>query len=97
MGLSLAKAAAARGAEVTVIKAATEVEFPRYLNVVEVESAEDMYNAVMERADADIIVKAAAVADYTPTETAENKIKKSDGAMSIELKRTKDILKALGK
>ena len=96
MGLALAKAAAARGADVTVIKAAAEVEFPRYLNVIGAESAEEMHNAVMERADADIIVKAAAVADYTPTETAENKIKKSDGNMSIELKRTKDILKTLG-
>ena len=96
MGLSLAKAAAARGADVTVVKAATEVEFPRYLNVVEVESAEEMYSAVMEHNDADIIVKAAAVADYTPTETAENKIKKSDDDVSIELKRTKDILKTLG-
>ena len=96
MGLSLAKAAAARGADVTVVKAATEVEFPRYLNIVEVESAEEMYNAVTERSDADIIVKAAAVADYTPVEKSENKVKKSDGELSIELKRTKDILKTLG-
>ena len=96
MGLALAKAAAARGADVTVVKAAAEVEFPRYLNVVEVESAEEMYNAVTERADADIIVKAAAVADYTPAKKAENKIKKSDGELSIELARTKDILKTLG-
>ena len=96
MGLALAKAAAARGADVTVVKAATEVEFPRYLNIIEVESAEEMYTAVMERADADIIVKAAAVADYTPKETADNKIKKSDGELLIELTRTKDILKELG-
>ena len=96
MGLALAKAAAARGADVTVVKAATEVEFPRYLNVVEVESAEEMYTAVTECAYADIIVKAAAVADYTPAEKSDNKIKKSDSDLSIELKRTKDILKALG-
>ena len=96
MGLSLAKAAASRGADVTVVKAATEVEFPRYLNVIDVTSAEEMYAAVMEHSSADIIVKAAAVADYTPKITADNKIKKSDDSLSIELNRTKDILKTLG-
>ncbi len=96
MGLAAAKAAAARGADVTVVKAASQVVFPRYLNVVEAISAEDMYNEVIKRADADIIIKAAAVSDYTPAEKSENKLKKSDGGMSVALKRTKDILKALG-
>lgn len=96
MGLALAKAAAARGADVTVIKAAAEVRFPKYVNVVDVTSAEDMYNAVMDNADADIIVKAAAVADYTPSVTADNKIKKSDENLSLSLVRTRDILKTLG-
>lgn len=96
MGLGLALAAAHRGADVTVVAGKVEVEFPKYLNVVNVTSAKDMYNAVMENKDCDIIIKAAAVADYTPISTADNKIKKTDGDMSIPLKRTKDILKALG-
>ncbi|MCD8390625.1 MAG: bifunctional phosphopantothenoylcysteine decarboxylase/phosphopantothenate--cysteine ligase CoaBC [Firmicutes bacterium] len=96
MGLAIACAAAARGADVTVVKGSTEVEFPKYMNVIDAASAEDMYRAVMTRADADIIIKAAAVADYAPARTAAEKIKKSGGDMSIELTRTKDILKALG-
>ncbi len=97
MGIALAKAAMLRGAEVTLVKAHTEVEAPMFVNVVDVVSAEDMFNAVVERADdADIIIKAAAVADYTPATCADNKIKKSDSDMSIALNRTKDILKYLG-
>lgn len=97
MGFAVARAAMHRGAEVTVVAAHTDVEPPMFVNVVKVQSAEDMFNAVTERADEfDIIVKAAAVADYTPVTTADSKIKKSDGDMKIELKRTKDILKYLG-
>lgn len=97
MGFAVARAAMYRGAEVTVVAAHTDVEPPMFVNVVNVQSAEDMFNAVTERADEfDIIVKAAAVADYTPVTTADSKIKKSDGDMKIELKRTKDILKYLG-
>lgn len=97
MGFALAKAAMLRGADVTLVAAHTDAEAPMFVNKVDVVSAEDMYNAVMEYADEqDIIIKAAAVADYTPTVTADSKIKKSDGDMKIELKRTKDILKALG-
>lgn len=96
MGLALAEAAAARGAEVTVIKGSCEAVFPKYLDIVETYSAEDMYNAVMQRSDFDIIIKAAAVADYTPVRTESEKIKKGGGDMSLPLKRTKDILKALG-
>ena len=67
------------------------------MNVVNVKSAEDMFSAVKEHLDeSDIIVKAAAVADYTPVTVADNKIKKSDGDMSIPLKRTTDILAYIG-
>ena len=96
MGLAMARAAAARGADVTVIKAATDMEFPKYMRVINVSSAEEMYDAVMENADADIIIKAAAVADYTPEIKSDNKIKKSDDDLTLSLKRTKDILKTLG-
>ena len=97
MGFALARAAMLRGAEVTVVAANTDVEPPMFVNVVPVKSAEDMFNAVRERLDdTDIIIKAAAVADYTPVTTAESKIKKSDGDMSIPLKRTTDILAYIG-
>ena len=97
MGIAIAKAAMLRGAEVTLVKAHTDVEAPMFVNTVNVTSAEDMFRAVTERADEmDIIIKAAAVADYTPETVADNKIKKADGNMSIPLKRTKDILKYLG-
>lgn len=97
MGFALARAAMLRGAEVTVVAAHTEIEPPMFVNVVKVESAEDMFNAVkMLMNDMDIIIKAAAVADYTPTVTADRKIKKSGSDMSIALKRTADILKYIG-
>lgn len=97
MGFALAKAAAMRGAQVTVIAAHTDVLPPMFADVVNVTSAEDMFNAVKERyADCDIIIKAAAVADYTPKAVADSKIKKLDSDMKIDLKRTTDILKYLG-
>ncbi len=97
MGFAMAKAAMLRGAEVTVVAAHTEVEPPMFVDVVKVQSAEDMFNAVKSRMDdMDIIIKAAAVADYTPMSTADHKIKKSDDDMSISLKRTTDILKYIG-
>ena len=97
MGFALAKAAAMRGAQVTVIAAHTNVMPPMFVQVVNVTSAEDMFNAVKERyEDCDIIIKAAAVADYTPETVAESKIKKSGSEMKIDLKRTTDILKYLG-
>ena len=97
MGMALAKAAMLRGAKVTLVKAHTEVEPPMFVDVVNVTSAEDMFNAVTAKADdCDIIIKAAAVSDYTPAICADNKLKKSDSDMSIELVRTKDILKHLG-
>ncbi len=97
MGFAAARAAMLRGADVTLVAAHTEVEPPMFVDVVKVESAEDMFNAVTERQnDMDIIIKAAAVADYTPVVTADSKIKKSDDDMSVALKRTKDILKYIG-
>ncbi|MBP5363701.1 MAG: bifunctional phosphopantothenoylcysteine decarboxylase/phosphopantothenate--cysteine ligase CoaBC [Ruminococcus sp.] len=97
MGFAVARAAMLRGADVTVVAAHTDVEPPMFVNVVKVQSAEDMFNAVKEHLDeSDIIIKAAAVADYTPVTVADNKIKKSDDDMVIELKRTTDILKYIG-
>lgn len=97
MGYALARAAMLRGAEVTVISAHTDVNPPMFVNIINVETAEDMFNAVKENmSSADIIIKAAAVADYTPITVAESKIKKSDSDMSIPLKRTTDILKYIG-
>lgn len=97
MGFAITKAAMLRGAEVTLIAAHTEIEPPMFVKVVPVTSAEDMFNAVTQAApEQDIIIKAAAVSDYTPLHKAESKLKKSDGEMSIELTRTKDILKYLG-
>ncbi len=97
MGFAIAETAAAMGAEVTLIKGSTTAEVPFGLNVINVKSAADMFEAVKANyKNADYIFKAAAVADYTPREKAENKIKKSDGNMSVELKRTEDILKFLG-
>lgn len=97
MGFAMAKAAMLRGAEVTLVAAHTDVEPPMFVDVVPVKSAEDMFNAVKERyQEQDFIIKAAAVADYTPLTTADSKIKKSDGDMSIQLKRTTDILRYIG-
>ena len=97
MGFALARAAMLRGAEVTVVAAHTEVEPPMFTEVIRVSSAEEMFKAVTSRSEeADIIIKAAAVADYTPVWTAESKIKKSDGELTLTLKRTRDILKYLG-
>lgn len=97
MGYALARAAMHRGAEVTVVAAHTDVEPPLFVNVVPVQTAAEMYDAIVSRAqDYDFVIKAAAVADYTPAVAADNKIKKKDGDLSIPLVRTKDILKALG-
>ena len=97
MGYAIANAAARRGAAVTLVSGPTALKKPAYVNTVDVVTAEDMFNAVMQNApDADIIIKAAAVADYRPKTVADNKLKKSDDAMSIPLERTKDILGTLG-
>ena len=97
MGFAIAKEAMLRGAEVTVVKANTTAEIPNFVKIVEVSSAKDMFDEVTALSDQqDIIVKAAAVADYTPESYVDSKIKKKDGDLSIPLKRTMDILKYLG-
>lgn len=97
MGCSIAKMAMLRGAEVTLICGPMTVQPPVFINVVPVTSAQDMFDAVASLApNEDFIFKAAAVADYTPSEYQDNKIKKSDTDLSIPLKRTQDILKYLG-
>lgn len=96
MGIAAARAAMLRGAEVTLVKAHTDVEPPPFVNTIEVNTAADMFEAVKCAAEnADIVIKAAAVADYRPVNTANEKIKKS-GDMSIALERTADILAYLG-
>ena len=97
MGCALAHAAMLRGAEVTLVDAHMDVAPPLFVETVPVVSAQDMFEAVTARAaDADIIIKAAAVSDYTPAVVADHKIKKADGGLSIEMQRTQDILKYLG-
>jgi phosphopantothenoylcysteine decarboxylase/phosphopantothenate--cysteine ligase len=97
MGYALAKAAMLRGAEVTLVSGQTAIAPPPFVNFVPVKSAQDMFEAVADLAEtSDFIFKAAAVADYTPAQYADNKIKKKDGDLSIPLKRTQDILKYLG-
>lgn len=97
MGYAIAKIACMRGADVTLVSGAAQIEPYRFLDTVQVISAQDMFEAVADRAaEQDIIIKAAAVADYRPAQIADNKIKKSDGDMSIPLSRTVDILKYLG-
>lgn len=97
MGYSIAKACMLRGADVTLVTGRTTLTPPLFVDVVPVVSAKDMYDAVISRSnEMDIIIKAAAVADYRPVHVAEEKVKKSDGSFSLELERTDDILKYLG-
>lgn len=97
MGYALARVAMQRGAAVTLVSGPVSLQAPPFVKVVPVTSAQDMFEAVTAVSDKqDIIIKAAAVADYTPVETATEKIKKKDGESSIPLKRTQDILKYLG-
>ena len=97
MGYAIAKTAALRGAEVTLVSGTAEVEPPMFVNFVPVVTAKDMFEAVTSRSDEmDAVIKAAAVADYRPKFVNTEKTKKKDGDMAIELERTDDILKWLG-
>ena len=97
MGYELAKAAMLRGAEVTLVSGVTSLAKPMFIDFVQVRSAGDMFEAMKARfLDNDIIIKAAAVADYTPASYNEEKTKKKDDDMSIPLTRTQDILKYMG-
>ena len=97
MGYALAKMAKLRGADVTLVTGPVSISAFQGIEVVNVISAADMFDAITARsAEADITVMCSAVADYTPTLYSEQKVKKSDADMSISLSRTKDILKYLG-
>ena len=98
MGYAIAKVAMERGADVTLISGITSLEKVPFVNTIDVVSAEDMFNAVVENYDnADIVIKSAAVADFTPENVFDEKVKKSSGNMdTIKLKPTKDIIKYLG-
>lgn len=97
MGYAIARVAALRGARVTLVTGPTALEAPRFVQTVEIQSAAQMYEAVTAvSGEQDIIIKAAAVADYRPAQVAEDKMKKKDGDLSIPLERTEDILGYLG-
>lgn len=96
MGYAIAENAARRGAEVTLVSGPTQLKKPRFMKVKDVTTAEEMFQAVNDAFDTqDIILMAAAVADYRPTTVADHKIKKSDGEMNIPLERTTDIIGTL--
>jgi phosphopantothenoylcysteine decarboxylase/phosphopantothenate--cysteine ligase len=97
MGFALAKECMLRGADVTLVRASATAEAPDFCKIIDVKSAEDMFNAVTGCADRmDAIMMAAAVADYTPASVSDQKIKKHDDDLRIPLKRTQDILQYLG-
>lgn len=97
MGYAIAKMAMLRGAEVTLVTGPTTIAPPPFVKVINITSAQEMFDAVAtEASTADFIFKAAAVADYTPAQTSDEKMKKKDGDLSIPLRRTLDILKFLG-
>ena len=97
MGYAVAKAAMLRGADVTLVSGQTALTPPMFVKYVQITTAEEMYQEVISRSDEqDIIIKAAAVADYRPKTVYENKVKKKEGQMAIELERTRDILAYLG-
>lgn len=98
MGYALAETAMLRGADVTLVTAHTQIAPPPFVEVVRVTTAQEMYDEVTARfEECDIVVKAAAVADYRPVKVSDNKIKKSNGNMTIELERNPDIIAELGK
>lgn len=97
MGYAIAKAAAMRGAKVTLVTGPTELKEPLFADTIHIESAREMFEAVTSRFEQqDVIIKAAAVADYRPASVSSEKVKKSDGELSIALERTDDILGWLG-
>lgn len=97
MGYAIAKMAKLRGAEVTLVSGPVGIKAFMDINVIDIKSANDMYNAITSNSkDNDIIIMCSAVADYTPASYSDQKMKKKDGELSLELTRTKDILKYLG-
>lgn len=97
MGYAIAKMCMLRGAEVTLVSGSTSIAKPEFVHVVDVVTAKEMYEEVTKRAkDQDIIIKAAAVADYRPKSVSSEKMKKKDDDLAISMERTDDILKFLG-
>ncbi len=97
MGYAIAAVCMRRGAEVTLVSGPTAVQKPEFVNIVPVTTAREMFEEVTSRADEqDIIIKAAAVADYRPKNVSSEKVKKKDGELSMEMERTDDILAYLG-
>lgn len=97
MGYAIARICRQRGAEVTLVTGRTNLPRPAGIDIVDIKSAQDMFEAVTSRSkEQDLIIKAAAVADYRPAVVAEEKVKKAEGDMSIALERTQDILAYLG-
>lgn len=97
MGYAIARVAACRGAEVTLVTGPTEIEKPGFVKIMEVETAREMFQAVTSVSyDQEAIIKAAAVADYRPAEVSPEKMKKKDGELTLALERTDDILAYLG-
>ena len=97
MGYAIAEAARDRGAEVTLVSGPVNLAAPTGMEVVKIESSADLCEAVLSRGDwADVVIQAAAPADYTPANVAQSKIKKTGAGMTLELKNTTDIAKALG-
>lgn len=97
MGYAIAKMARLRGAEVTLVSGPVNIKAFEGVSVVPVKSAADMFEAVTSRStEADVVIMCSAVADYTPAEYSDQKVKKNDGEMTIQLKRTQDILGWLG-
>lgn len=97
MGFELAREAAVLGAEVVLVAGPCDLRTPKHVTRIDVESAEDMKDAILEEKDIDFVIMAAAVADFTPTQTADQKISKGDKEWSIPLTATTDILETLGK
>ena len=97
MGYAIARNCMLRGADVTLVTGQTSIEKPRFVNIVPIESAREMFEEVTGRApEQDIVIKAAAVADYRPQTVSDEKVKKSGDHMTLELEKTDDILKYLG-
>jgi phosphopantothenoylcysteine decarboxylase/phosphopantothenate--cysteine ligase len=98
MGYAIAKNAMLRGADVTLITGKTQIAKPPFVKVVEIESAQDMYESVCNNfADSDVLIMSAAVADYKPAVQADEKMKKKDGDLSLALERTTDILATISR
>ncbi len=96
MGFEIAAAAARRGARVTLLAGPVALETPPGVDRIDIVTADDLLEAALAHADADLVIAAAAVSDYAPVQASDRKLKKSDDALTISLRRTPDVLAALG-